>query len=81
MPTQARGSMRVFELASRGLTANARQPNGRDGASRLSGRAVQYVDGVGDCVGPERCRRPTSDQVIRPGEFHDAPDGPFRDTV
>eukprot|EP00965_Chrysotila_dentata_P139414 4610015-Pleurochrysis_carterae.AAC.4 len=34
MPTQALGSMRVFEYDSRGFTANARQPKGKMGMIR-----------------------------------------------
>eukprot|EP00965_Chrysotila_dentata_P117152 3871582-Pleurochrysis_carterae.AAC.2 len=34
MPTQARGSMRAFEYASRGLTANALHPKGSIGMMR-----------------------------------------------
>eukprot|EP00965_Chrysotila_dentata_P106249 3508556-Pleurochrysis_carterae.AAC.1 len=34
MPTQARGSMRVLEYATRGLTANVRHPKGSMGMMR-----------------------------------------------
>eukprot|EP00965_Chrysotila_dentata_P063831 2115364-Pleurochrysis_carterae.AAC.1 len=80
MPTHARGSMRVFEKAWRGLTANARHPKGGNGATRRPGRAVQDVYSVGDGVGPvgHGC---SACYKVGPRRFHNAADGSFGNSV
>eukprot|EP00965_Chrysotila_dentata_P218193 6190450-Pleurochrysis_carterae.AAC.3 len=53
MPTHALGSMRVFEYASRGFTAKARQPEGRMGMIRGFNTPVKHSqEDIGLCGGP-----------------------------
>eukprot|EP00965_Chrysotila_dentata_P143221 4732310-Pleurochrysis_carterae.AAC.4 len=77
MPTHARESMRALEYAERGLTAKARQPNGRMLMMRGLSPDV-YV--VSHGVVPEGDRRAASGER-RAGEFHDGPDGALSDAV
>eukprot|EP00965_Chrysotila_dentata_P066449 2199909-Pleurochrysis_carterae.AAC.2 len=93
-PTQARGSMRVFEYAWRGLTANARQPKGSigmirglspvsDSKDKTEPRVVQLCGSARPLRGKQRRSRSPLVRRRLPswiGELHTA-DGSFGHSV